>query len=210
LSVAELAEIRPSVESMIGDAFYGIGTGERSIEADLFPGQEPLAEKLEDRFGDAVTIRIGTTRYCHGAGRSARCADLQGATALPRGLHLRLTLDDDTLRGTEAAGAGVLHVRYDGPGTFTLDTGQPIVANVVRRGTRTVVGTFTGGIAGTGLGLVLAAGQERSIEVIVGISRCDGQLGSALPPGQYGVRAPLGPDGGTPVYLAPEVLLTIL
>src|SRR3954465_8442230 len=42
-SVAELAQIRPSVESMIGNAFYGIGTGERSIEAELFPGHEALA-----------------------------------------------------------------------------------------------------------------------------------------------------------------------
>jgi hypothetical protein len=195
---------------MIGNAFYGIGTGQRSIEADLFPGHEPLAEQLEDRFGDAVTVRVGTTRYCHGAGRSARCADLQGATVLPRGLHLRLTLDDDTLPATEASGAAVLHVRYDGPGTFAIDSGQPIVANVVRPGTRSVVGTFTGGIAGTGLSLRLAAGQERSIDVIVGISRCDGQLGSALSPGQYGVRAPLGPDGGRPAYLTGEVLLSIL
>ena len=209
-SAAELAQVRPSVESMIGNAFYGIGTGERSIEADLFPGHEALAAELEHRFGDAVTVRIGTTRYCHGFGRSARCADAQGATAPPRGLHLRLTLDDDTLQGTEAAGAGVLHVRYDGPATFTLDLGQPIVANLVQPRTRTVVGTFTGDIAGTGLNLVLAAGQESSIRVIVGISRCDGELGSALPPGHYGVRAPLGPDGGSPRYLAPEVALTIL
>ena len=38
----------------------------------------------------------------------------------------------------------------------------------------------------------------------------DGGLGSALPPGRYGVVAPLGPEGGgAPVFLAPEVQLTV-
>jgi hypothetical protein len=208
--MAELDRIRPDVESMIGNAFYGIGTGEHTIDMELFPGHEELAATLEHRFGDAVTIRIGTTRYCGGPGRSARCADAAGATTLPPGLHLALTLDHDALHGTEAAGDATLHVRFDGPGTFTLDGGQPIIAKLVTPGTRIVVGAFTGVVGGTGFSLALAAGQGRDIDVIVGISRCDGGLGSALPRGTYGVRAALGPDGGPPQYLAPEVQLTIL
>ena len=45
--------------------------------------------------------------------------------------------------------------------------------------------------------------------MLIGIARCDGGIGSALPPGTYAVRAPLGPDGGPPEYLAPETTLTI-
>ena len=194
---------------MIDGAFYGVGTGLHTIDVDLFPGHEQLAAELEQRFGDAVTIRIGTTRYCGSPGRSGRCADAQGATTLPPGLHLTLILADRTVARTEAAARGSLKVRYDGPGTLVVDTGQPIVAHIVKRGTRTVIGTFTGGIRGTGLFIRLATGQERPINVLIGIARCDGGIGSALPPGTYGVRTPLGPDGGTPEYLAPEVPLTI-
>ena len=55
----------------------------------------------------------------------------------------------------------------------------------------------------------LTAGQEQTIDVLIGTDRCDSGIGSALPPGTYGVRVPLGPDGGPPKYLAPEVSLTI-
>jgi hypothetical protein len=194
---------------MVGRSFDSMGIGAHGILIDLFPGHERLAADLEDRFGDALTIHLGTTRYCGGPGRSARCADAQGATTLPEGLRLALTLDRDALHGTEAAGYGTLHVRFDGPGNFRLETGRPIVAHVVAPGTRTVVGTFTGIIGGTGLDLALSGGEERSIDVLIGLARCDGGLGSALPPGTYGVRAALGPDGGPPLYLAPEVALTI-
>jgi hypothetical protein len=194
----------------VGDTFYGIGNGARTIDIWLFPGHEALAADLDRRFGDALAIRVGTTRYCHGPGRSARCADLGGATTLPPGLRLALTLDHDTLHGTEGSGAGTLHVRFDGPGRFTLEGGgRPIVAKVVRPGTRTVVGTFTGGLAGTGLSLGLGPGEGRDVDVVVGVARCDGGTGSALPPGTYGVRAGLGPDGEPPQYLAPEVRLLI-
>jgi hypothetical protein len=81
-------------------------------------------------------------------------------------------------------------------------SGQPVVAALVEPGTRTVVGSFGGPVAGTGLAINLAAGQRLEIRVVVGTWRCDGELGSALPPGTYGVRAGIGPDGGSPVYLA--------
>ena len=152
---------------------------------------------------------MGTTRYCGGPGRSGRCADAQGATTLPRGLHLAVTLKHRTVSRSDSAAKGSLELRYDGTGTFVLDPGRPIVAHLVRPGTRTIVGTYLGGTRGTGLLVHLTAGQEQTIDVLIGIARCDGGIGSALPPGTYGVRVPLGPDGGPPRYLAPEAPLTI-
>jgi len=205
----DLERLRPDVESMIDGAFYSVGDGLHTIDMDLFPGHEQLAAELERRFGDAVNIRMGTTRYCGGPGQSGRCADAQGATSLPRGLHLALTLENRTVSRSDPAAAGSLKVRYDGPGTFDLGPGRPIVAHLVKPGTRTVIGTYTGGTFGTGLAVHLSAGQEQTIDVIIGIARCDGGIGSALPPGTYVVRTPLGPDGGPPDYLAPEVALNI-
>lgn len=194
---------------MVDGVFYSVGTGLHTVDVDLFPGHEQLAGELEQRFGDAVSIRMGTTRYCGGPGRSGRCADAQGATTLPPGLNLTLILEHSAVARSEAAARGSLKLRYDGPGTYEVDTGQPIVAHVVNRGTRTVIGAFTGVIGGTGLSARLASAHEMRIDVLIGIARCDGGIGSALPPGTYAVRAPLGPDGGPPEYLAPETTLTI-
>ena len=208
-SADELDRIRSGVESIIDNSYYSVGNGQHAVGVDLFPGHEDMAAELERRFGDAVTIRMGTTRYCGGPGRSGRCADAQGATTLPPGLALSLTLEHRTVARTADAAKGSLTVRYDGPGTFDLGPGQPIEAHIVKPGTRSVIGTFTGLIAGTGLSVHLASGEQQTIDVLIGTARCDGGLGSALPPGTYGVLAPLGPDGGPPDYLAPEVQLTI-
>ena len=208
-SLAELERLRPGVESMIDGVFYSVGFGDGTIDVDLFPGHEQLAASLEQRFGDAVSIRMGTTRYCGGPGTSGRCADVQGATTLPPGLHLALTLEHDTVPRTAPTVQAALKVRYNGPGMFAISTGQPIIASLVKSGTRMVIGTNTGTVAGTGLSLRLRRGQQSTIGVIIGLSRCDGGLGSAVPPGTYGVRASLGPDGRPPYYLAPEAALTI-
>ena len=114
---------------MVDGASYGVGTGLHTIDVELFPGHEQLAAELEHRFGDAVTIRIGTTRYCGGPGRTGRCADAQGATTLASGLQLALTLEQRTVSRSGAAAAGSLKIRYDGPGSFDLDPGRPIVAS---------------------------------------------------------------------------------
>jgi hypothetical protein len=208
---AELARIRPDVEALLDRAYFGVGDGVHTVDVFLFQGHEPLAAELQRRFGGAVAVELGTTRWCGGPGHSARCADLAGGrAALPDGLRLALTLDDSSVAATTPEVKGALHVRYDGPGNFTLDhSGQPVLGKVVRPGTGSVVGTNVAPLAGTGLSVEVAAAHEMTIPVVVGLARCDGGLGSALPPGTYGVRAGLGPDGGPPLYYAPEVELTI-
>src|SRR4051794_6142424 len=62
----DLDRLRPEVEAMVDGAFYGVGTGLHTIDLELFPGHEQLAAELEQRFGDAVSIRMGTARYCGG------------------------------------------------------------------------------------------------------------------------------------------------
>jgi hypothetical protein len=90
-----------------------------------------------------------------------------------------------------------------------MDTGQPLVGIVVERGTHTVVADDAGNLAGTGYGPDLTAGQSMTIGVVIATTLCGGATGSALAPGTYGVRAGIGPNEGPPIYLAPEVPLTV-
>ncbi len=193
---------------MITGNLEGVGEGARAVSVDLLPGREKLAGTLLQRFGDLVEVTVGGVAYCGRAGISPKCPDLVGTDALPPGLHLTLHLDRASIRATEALG-GFITVRNDAPLVFEMDPGQPIVASIVKRGSRTVVSRHTAAIAGTGVLLRLQQGQERTIPVIVGTSRCDGQRGSALPARSYGVRAGIGPDEGSATLLAPEVPLKI-
>ena len=77
--------------------------------------------------------------------------------------------------------------RSDSPVEF--ESGQPMTAFVYRAGTDQVVGAYDGGIGGTGLGGTLAPGESMDIEVVGGTASCLPDLGYALPPGEYDVRA---------------------
>jgi hypothetical protein len=205
----QIVAARPQVETMIANNFSSVGNGANSISVDLLPGREPLASQLLARFGDIVEIEIGETTYCGGPAISRRCDELPGTDALPPGLSLSLRLERSSIRATEGLG-GELTIRNDAANLFEMEPGQPLTAEIVSPGTRTVVGTYSGAIAGTGYGLKLSNGQSDTIRVIVGTSRCDGERGSALPPGRYAVRVGIGHNEGAPGYLAPEVPLTIV
>jgi hypothetical protein len=85
-----------------------------------------------------------------------------------------------------------------------VDTVQPIEVELVTPGTRRVVGTDAGVIAGTAYAPVLAPGQSQSIPIVAGTARCDGGVGSALPPGRYEAVGLLG--GPAVTGSAPDLL----
>jgi hypothetical protein len=188
--------------------FAGVGIGEHTIIVMLFPGREALAAQIEARFGNAVTITVGSTPYHCGDGNSTKCPPLQGNSNLPSGLHLTLKLGVATMHTTGSINAQLV-VQEDSATPLAMDPGQPLVADIVRPGTRTVVASYGGGIAGTGLFLGLHDGQQKAIRTIVAAWRCDGHPGSTLPPGRYGVRVGISRNERTVEYLAPEVPLTI-
>jgi hypothetical protein len=187
----------------------GVGTGQHAVVVNLFPGREALAAALEARFGSAVAIAVGLAPYHCGDGNSRRCPSLQGSSTLPAGLHLTLKLGTSSMRAATESMDANLVVREDSPTPLAMDPGQPLVAQIVTPGTRTVVGTYGGGIGGTGLGFDLHDGEQVKIGTIVGAWRCDGRPGSTVPPGRYGVRVGISRNERKVEYLAPEVPLTI-
>jgi len=191
-------------------AYESVGISQDAVVVDLGPGQEAVAAQIEAKYGNEVQLTVGTTTYCHGPGLSTVCPSFEPGSPPPRGLRLVLTLDQKTIKPTDALGA-TLAVTNEGPGTFSMNLGQPLVASIVTPGSLHVVGSFSGSVGGTGLALELGPGQSHPIPVIVGTARCDGGRGSALPAGHYGVRVAIEPETQPPMprYLASEVGLTV-
>jgi hypothetical protein len=170
----------------------------------LTPGSEALADQIRARFGPAVQVFIGPDP----AKPTLGCWPFLKSTKTPRGLQLSLHLDSAMVR---AGGdfEGYLTISKHGPGNFVMDTGQPLVVQVVRPGTMQVLGTYTGGIAGTGYAQRISAGQSYRVNIVGGTSRCDGS-GSFLPAGKYQVIAQVMDETGVPPrYLTPPVPITV-
>jgi hypothetical protein len=190
--------------------------GQSRVDVELVPGQEKLATDLIERFGDLLTVAVGALPFvpegCGPQPPPRKCPDLAGLDPATVGLELSIALDTPTI-SQGGFGAAKLIERNIGTAPFTLDSGQPVVGRLVYPGTLRVVGESVGAIAGVGGGPQLGPGESGSVSVVFGAGRCDGQPGSAVPPGVYGLRVALtseGPSPGTyPVYLSPEVPVTV-
>lgn len=175
----------------------------------LMPGNENLAAQLQHRYGRNIVITVGMNVYNGSPVHSPRCGPLPKPAPTPAGLAMTLhaELEHNTIRaGHDFEGSVLVTVTE---GHLAMDTGQPLEAVVLKPGTRQVVGVFNGGIAGTGYGFDLSAGKSRSIKFIGGTARCDGGIGSALPPGTYEVTIRVAPETtpSTPVFWTPPVEL---
>lgn len=211
LTNSQGAQIIREVEAVSPRQLQGVGSCPGGpVVIELVPGAEHLAHELLAQFGKNVTISVGYTSYDGTPGRSLKCGVLAAPSPLPVGLVLSLRLTRHTVpSGSEFDGTVI--VTEQGPGSFRMDTGQPLQAVVVRTGTRQVVGVYSGGIAGTAFGPRLAPGDSSTIPVVGGTTRCDGGIGSALPTGSYQVIVRVAPEGSpqTPSYLTPPVMLTV-
>jgi hypothetical protein len=181
------------------------------VNVGLAPGSEALAHQIWTRFGRDVSISVGLTSYDGSPGRSPRCGALEAPAPLPAGLHLALRLRSRTVRSGSMLTGNVVESE-SGPASFFMDTGQPLEAVVVRPGTRQVVGVLSGGIAGTGYGPRVGPGESGMVPVVGGTARCDGGIGSALPPGRYQVVVRVAPESppNSPDYLTPPVALRVI
>jgi len=208
-SQAELMMTQDEVEQATTGQFLSLGIGPSTVELGLMAGREALAAQIAKTFGPKVSITVGLTSYCGGPGRSPVCSSMPVGDPLPSGLNLKLIVEHRTIK-TGDFGHATLVVSEGGPGAFQMDTGQPLVAQVVRLGTRHVVGTYDAGIGGTGYGPRLEAGQVEKIPIVFGTARCDGGLGSAMPTGRYDVVVYMhSEEGGGPVYYPPPVPVVV-
>lgn len=211
---ARMDSTMAAIRAMAGTRFQSGGPcSSGRVFVWLTPGSEGLARQIRAKYGPAVTIAVGLTSWNGHPGRSLRCGPLPSWTTPPQGLSLSLHLKTDTVRsGDVVYGAvfGTVAMTNHGSAPFFMDTGQPLQAVIVRTGTHNVVGVFSGGTAGTGYFVSLSTGQSKSVQALVGTARCDGGVGSAVPPGKYqAVVLVMDESGKAPRYLTPPVSLTV-
>ena len=185
VSPPRLVQTEDEVRMLAGARFAGIGPcGRDLLLLTLTPGSEATARRVRDRFGLSVQIMVGLTVWNGKPGRSPRCPPLPADAAVPHGYSATVDLASPVVvSGQDLRGHVV--VRNTGTRALRVVTGQPIELELVAPGTRRVVGTYAGGIAGTGYAPFLAPGQSQAIPIAAGTARCDGGVGSALPPGRY-------------------------
>jgi hypothetical protein len=217
----ELAAIRQAIEPKApwpkNSPIMSIGDGRDTVEIWLVPGREDIAAQLVQQYGEAVRIHVGATLYVpHGCGSPPtppHCPDLTGDAPSSADLRLSLVVDHPRLQPSRPGGAS-LEVRNLGTKPFTIEPGSVLVGSLVKPGTTHVVGVNTFPVAGTGKLFTAAPGATVTIPVVFGAGRCDGRAGSALPPGRYGLRVVLTPEGPpsanlTPRLLSPQTLVTV-
>lgn len=170
----------------------------------LKPGSEALAAQIRSRFGPSVKVFIGPDP----TKPSWNCWPFLRSTRPPHGLHLSVHLDATKISsGSNFAGHLTITNRSAAP--FRMDTGQPLLVETVRRGSKQIVAGYTDAVAGTGYSSAIADGQSYQVDILGGTSRCDGS-GTSLRPGKYQVIAQVMDETGAPPrYLTSPVSLTV-
>jgi hypothetical protein len=163
-----------------------------------------VADQIRARFGPSVRVFIGPDP----AKPTWNCWPFLKSTQPPRGLDLSLHLSSERVQpGSHFEGHLTITNRSATP--FLMDTGQPLLVEVVRRGTKQIVAGYTGVVAGTGYATRIADGQSYQVDVLGGTKRCDGS-GTALRPGRYQVIAQVMDETGAPPrFLTPPVPMTV-
>lgn len=221
LPPAELRAIEKRITAFVGHHLTSIGQcGNGIIELALAPGSEDLAKKVRAHFGPTIQIDIGLSVWDGRPGPSPTCGDLPKPSSEVAGYSIALDLGSrNVISGANLKGHVALRDTDKAP--VRLLTTNPIEVVITKPGTRRVVGLYAGFIAGTAYVPLLIPGQTRAIPIVGGTARCDGGIGSALPPGHYDAVAEVsgvgvdGPGGGLdgkppPTYFTPFVPIEIV
>jgi len=217
----QIQAIEKEVAAFAGKHLIGVGQCAHGLlVVMLTPGSEALAQKVRADFGPSVQIMVGWTVWNGRPGRSATCGILAAPAATPADYSSVLQLRSRVIKiGADLTGHVAFHDTSATQSVRVL-TESPIEVVVTKPGTRRVVGVFTGAIAGTAAALLLVPGESQNVAVVGGTGRCDGGIGSALPPGRYDAVAEVsgvaidGPDGPggqpPPTYFTPFVRIKVV
>jgi hypothetical protein len=191
----KIAAQEKAITAFVGAHFQALGPcGSGLFSLTLTPGSEAVAKKVRIRFGPSVQIQIGMTLWNGRPGRSPRCGALPPTSTVPAGYSAKLVLQSTRVR-SGANLKGFVKFKDTTSSAVRIDPGDPIEMVVTKPGTRRVVGVFSGAIGGVGYTRLLTPGQLASVDAIGGTARCDGGLGSALPPGRYDAVAEVSGPG---------------
>jgi hypothetical protein len=216
---AQVQSLEQSVSELVGTHFQSIGQcGNSLLVLTLTAGSESVAQKVRAKFGPSVQIMVGLTAWNGHVGRSPLCGALPARSTTSDGYTSTLQLKSNQVNpGTDLVGKVVFRAAANK--SVRLTTNSPISVVVTALGTRRIVGVFAGGVAGTGWAPLLKPGQPQSVTVAGGTARCDGGVGSALPPGRYdavglvsgpGITGPIDQSGSASAHFTNVVPIRIV
>jgi hypothetical protein len=196
----DIEQIQQEISVLAGPRMRYSGIGAGTIDVGLRADGEPIAEQIRARYGDLVTIQVGLQAYPPGRAPAPDCAARSGPIVVGSPFAATLRLETSSVRSGEDFKATAL-VTNRGASPVEFESGDPMTAFIYRRGTDEIVGAYDGGIGGVGLGATLAPGESIAVSVVGGTASCLADLGYALPPGEYDVRAAIDqyehpPQGG--------------
>lgn len=172
----------------------------------LEPWAAQVAQQLHERFGGDLQLTVGALRY-------PECVPMVPLEAAPQVPELdpeQLTVALDgplTVRSGEMAHHGLL-VHNLGRHDVLIGTTGELIADVVDPATGDVVGGYSGAVRLMLQIFTVAPDKQERIPMLVATASLVPDLGYAIPPGQWGVRATLDPAAGSPVR-TPSLPLTV-
>lgn len=212
----DLEAIQGEIGVLGGSKLRYVGIGAGTIDAGFRADGEAIAEEVWTKYGDLVRIQVGLQPYPRGSGPSGDCAARLGPVVTDTALTATLSLHSAVVRSGEDFDA-TASVTNSGSSPIDFESGEPMTAFIYRSGTDQIVGAYDGGIGGVGLGKTLAPGESIDVNVLGGTASCLAELGYALPPGTYDVRAAIDqyehpPAGGVIItyLLTAPVSLTVI
>lgn len=201
---AGIRQVRRELDHLAAsdERIQALGNTADAVSVELRPDAEPLAARLDDKYGDAVELLLGGVPYPP----SKIPDDFDGCPSppvepWPRGVTTSLELDDERVPQGGSSTRGVVTVRNMSDKPFVLDVEDPVwgwVYDVDQvsppLGHPGVVYTAlaSGGSEPSGPRRDLAPGESTSISVPVGTASCSPERGYALATGVYDVRVQFG------------------
>lgn len=193
-SAPDLHAIQEEIAEMSGGYSHSVGSGAGTGVIDVFlrADGEHIAAEIFELYGDLVDITVGALSYPDRTRAGGFPCDLSLPSPPADGEGLVATLRLDATEMTAGAEfGGRATITNEGEGVVEFEAGTPLIAFVFLPGGSEVIGVQTGNIAGLALQADLEPGESIDIDVIGGTASCDPDLGYALPPGEYEVRAAL-------------------
>jgi hypothetical protein len=173
---------------------------------ELEPWAIDVARELHDQFGDDVQLMVGALRFPE----RALPVPLTPPPAVPDLDPAEIAVELDgplSVRSGTMAHHGLL-VRNLGRRDVVIGTTGELIADVVDPETGEIVGGYSGGVRLMLQTYTIEPSTSKRIPMLVATASIVPDLGYAIPPGQWGVRATLDPATGSAVR-TPPLLMTV-
>ena len=178
------------------------------FQIQLEPWAVEVAADLHARFGADVELTVGALRYPQ---RTAT-GDPGGwpRAPLPEAdpAEIEISLDGPLRIRSGHFALHRLLVGNHGSRELQIETSGELITTVVDPASGQLVGGYSGAIKAMLMTFTVAPGATERIPLLVGTASFVPELGYAVPPGEWGIRAELAPAAGTPVR-TPVLPLTV-